>query len=116
MVKFWRAVHQLALPRLRESEVEPPRATLPPPERPAPAETVSAPPFTRRELPMVEVATTEPLALVERRELVREEMAKAEVVPEVRERVPRFAKPETVRAVDEAYGKVEAMVVEVATR
>ena len=58
--------------RSSESDVEPPSATEPPPVRPVPAETVSAPELVRSELPIDVVATTWPLAFVERRALVME--------------------------------------------
>ena len=64
----------------RESVTLLPRETDPPPESPLPAVTVTAPPFTRSELPIVEVATTEPLALVLRSAEARPEIARAEVV------------------------------------
>ena len=70
LLKVWSADHIFALERLRAREVEPPRATDPPPERPEPAETVRAPLLMRRELPMVVVATICPPLLVERRPLV----------------------------------------------
>ena len=60
VVKFCLAVHQLALPRLSESEVEPPRATDPPPLNPEPAETVSAPLPVKSELPIVVVEISLP--------------------------------------------------------
>jgi hypothetical protein len=52
----WSAEKEFADARLRLSEVEPPSATAPPPERPAPAETVSAE-FASWLLPIVEVET-----------------------------------------------------------
>ena len=45
----------------RVSVSVPPSATLPPPERPLPAVTVSAPPLLRSELPIVVVETTLPV-------------------------------------------------------
>ena len=56
LVKFWVAVHQLERLVLRESVVDPPRATDPPPERPEPAVTVRLA-FWSWALPMVEVET-----------------------------------------------------------
>jgi len=52
------AVHQLALPMLRESAVEPPRDAAPPPESPVPADTVMDE-FWSWLLPIVEVETKE---------------------------------------------------------
>ena len=58
----------------------PPKATEPPPVRPLPAETVSAPPFVRSELPMVVVATSCPVLLPERSELAGTERSEDPIV------------------------------------
>ena len=68
--KVWSPVQELALARLSESEVELPRETVPPPERPEPEETVTLE-FWSWLLPMVEVATTWPAPLTAMSELAR---------------------------------------------